>query len=90
MSYFMKMFNVSVPDYNSEKGFEYLWEADFYISTNFEDGSIKICANAAGLKSLANHLLNLSQDQVPNGYHLHLDEYNSLEPGSNEVIIEKI
>jgi hypothetical protein len=86
----MKTFNIKVPEYCLKTGFEYHWEKDFTIAATIENGSIKICANAAGLKSLANHLLNLSQEQIPSGYHLHLDEYNSLKPGSNEVIIEKL
>jgi len=38
---------------------------------------------------LANHLLNLSQENIPSGYHLHFDEYNSLENGSCDLIIQK-
>ena len=50
---------------------------------------LKIIANKEGLTSLANHLLNLAQDNVPRGYHLHFDESNSLKDGSSELIIEK-
>jgi len=42
-----------------------------------------------GLISLANHLLNLAQDDFPKGYHFHLDDYGCFEEGSNELIIEK-
>lgn len=30
------------------------------------------------------------EKKVPLGTHIHLDEYNSLEDGSRELIIEKI
>ncbi|WP_442945884.1 Imm32 family immunity protein [Ohtaekwangia sp.] len=32
-------------------------------------------ANREGIISLANHLLNLAQADVPSGYHLHFNEY---------------
>ncbi len=39
---------------------------------------------------MVNHLLNLAQVDVPCGTHIHLDEYNALEDGSIDLIIEKI
>ena len=39
---------------------------------------------------MANHLLTLAQDEIEEGAHIHLDEYNSLEEDSVELIIEKI
>ncbi|WP_420330042.1 Imm32 family immunity protein [Parachlamydia acanthamoebae] len=38
---------------------------------------------------MANHLLNLAQEKVPTNCHFHLDENNSLEKGSTELIIQK-
>jgi len=48
-----------------------------------------IIANKEGLLSLANHLVNLAQDAIPKGSHIHFDDSNSLEDGSVELIIEK-
>jgi hypothetical protein len=48
-----------------------------------------LTANKEGLLSLANHLLNLAQDKIPSGYHMHFDENNSLEEGSLDLILEK-
>lgn len=48
-----------------------------------------ITANKPGLISLAKQLLTLAQDKVPSGYHLHFDEFNSLEEKSYELIIQK-
>lgn len=81
--------NIDIPDYNPERGLVYKWENGFEIKSVTNNEVIIITANKAGLISLANHLLNLEQDNVPAGNHLHLDEYNSLEEGSNELIIEK-
>lgn len=36
-------------------------------------------ANREGLLSLANHLFNLVQDDVPCATHIHLDECNALK-----------
>ena len=69
---------------------EFKWEDSFAIATRIEvDGAIVISANAAGLRSLANHLLVLADDETKGG-HLHFDEYNSLEDNSVELIVEKM
>ena len=67
---------------------EIQWESGFTISVRQVSGEIVIEGNRAGLRSLAN-LLNQLAD-MPEGAHVHLDEYNSLEEGSLPVIIDKI
>ena len=47
-----------------------------------------INANKEGLLSLANILTALSHETA-SGAHIHLDQYNSLEDGSTELIIAK-
>ena len=56
------------------------------ISVNALGNEVAIRANKSGLISLARHLLTLVQDSVPKHSHIHLDEYNSLEEGSAELI----
>jgi hypothetical protein len=80
---------IDVPEYSSDNGITYKWENGFEIETKIENGMTTIIANKEGLISLANHLLNLAQDEIPSGYHLHFDENNSLEEGSSELIIQK-
>jgi hypothetical protein len=82
-------FKIEIPAYDPISGFQYKWEDGFEISTKIEKGEIVITANREGLISLANHLLNLAQEAVPSAYHLHLDEYNSLEEGSSPLILQK-
>ena len=84
----MKM-SLDIPDYSPETGIVLNWEDDAEIKVSTMDGEVLIEANADGLTSLANHLLNLAQTAVPSGAHIHLDEYNSLEDGSSPLIIEK-
>ena len=81
---------INIPDYSRETGFLYKWEAGFELELHQKNNSMELIANKAGLISLANHLLNLAQDDVPLGYHLHFDENNSLKEGSVELIIQKI
>lgn len=80
---------LTIPPYSAERGFQYHWEPGFEISAQLEGDAVVISANKAGLISLANHLLNLAQESVPEGCHLHLDEHNSLDEHSLELIIQK-
>lgn len=66
---------------------EFKWEEGFSISVRCEGGQIVICANKAGLLSLANHLRALAEESP--GGHFHLDQNNSLEEGSIELVVEK-
>ena len=61
------------------------WEDGFEITVRIENGAAVVSANAAGLRSLAGHLNALAQ--APSGSHLHLDAYNALEDGSDELIL---
>lgn len=64
------------------------WVDGFKIKAVIENDQIVISANREGLLSLAKHLTALA-DGVPRD-HVHYDEYNSLEEGSAEMIIERI
>ncbi|MBD5523586.1 MAG: hypothetical protein HDR04_04050 [Lachnospiraceae bacterium] len=80
---------IELEDYSKEEGLKLKWEKGFNIKVEREGDEVLISANKAGLISLANHLLTLSQDEVLEGTHIHLDKYNSLEEDSLDVIIEK-
>lgn len=82
--------SIEIPPFSADRGIEYKWEGGFSVSVKIEGGIVKLAANREGLVSLANHLLNLAQHEVPPGYHLHFDEHNSLEDGYAELVIEKI
>ncbi len=81
---------IDVYDYSRENGIHLRWEPAFEIECKECSGAVLIRANADGLKSLANHCLTLAQDAAPEHVHIHLDEYNALEEGSIELIIEKV
>ena len=67
---------------------EIKWKDDFEIRFRINDGTAVISANRDGLLSLAEQLVTLAEED--SGSHIHYDEYNSLEDGSDELIIEKI
>lgn len=85
----MKTITLNIPEYSPEAGFKHSWEDNFKISVENNNGQVVIKANREGLISLAKQLLTLSEENVPAGTHFHLDEYNSLEEGSVELIIER-
>ena len=64
------------------------WVEGFSVRVGTEAGAVVISANREGLLSLARHLTALSEE--PAGGHFHLDEHNSLEEGSAELIVERI
>lgn len=64
------------------------WAEGFTISVTVRNQEVTISANKEGLLSLAGQLMALAEG-VP-GDHLHYDEYNSLESGSAEMIIERV
>ena len=66
---------------------ELRWADGAVIKVKSEDGAAVISANREGLISLGFHLLTLSREKP--GSHIHYDEYNSLEDGSAELVIEK-
>ncbi len=67
---------------------EIKWKDDFEIRFRIDDGTAVISANRDGLLSLVGQLSALAGEEP--GSHIHYDEYNSLEDGSDELIIEKI
>ena len=84
------IFHINLPEYEKE-GLRLEWEENSILSVIFDkdENTLAIGGNREGLISLARHLLTLAQENVPIGYHIHLDDQNSLEAGSCELIIGK-
>ena len=64
------------------------WVDGFEIRVKVDHDTVVIAANKEGMLSLAKQLTALAE-AVP-GQHIHYDEYNSLEEGPTELIIERI
>ncbi len=67
---------------------EMIWKDGFTIKVRGDEKEVIISANKEGLVSLANQLKALANESI--GCHIHYDEYNSLEDGSSDLIIERI
>ena len=63
------------------------WIDGTKITVRAEGNEVLISANIQGLLSLAKQLVALAKEEA--GSHIHYDEYNSLEDGSVNLIIEK-
>ena len=63
------------------------WNDGFKIEVKTTDNEVVISANKDGLLSLSQHFAALAEETP--GSHIHYDEYNSLEKGSADLIIEK-
>lgn len=74
---------------NQDGGFEFIWEDNSVIETRLSNNAFVVKANKAGLISLGRHLIALAQDTLGEKYHIFFDEFNDLEEGSIELIIEK-
>jgi hypothetical protein len=80
---------VDVPVPEDGSGVPLVWEYGFEIVVE-SPGECVIRANKAGLVSLARILLTLASDEVQSGVHVHLDDGNSLEDGSAQLVIERM
>ncbi len=65
------------------------WEEDAEINVRVLGSEVVIEANAAGLRTLAGHLLTLAQDGTPDGTHLHLDPDSGLAEESASLVLER-
>lgn len=64
------------------------WENGFAINVSVDKrNTVVVSANREGLLTLAMQLKALADEEA--GSHIHYDEYNSLDEGSSELIIEK-
>ncbi len=79
---------LEIPTYSQEKGldFGFCWEDNFSIFVEKNEKETTIKANKEGLVSLAKIFLALSEAEKH--CHIHLDQHNSLEENSVELIIE--
>ena len=64
------------------------WQGNETITVTNRVNEVLLSADRQGLRSLGNILLVLAEEEP--GSHIHLDEYNSLEEGSVDLIIEHL
>jgi hypothetical protein len=67
----------------------FAWADDARVVVRDLGGEIVVEANAAGLRTLADHLMTLAENGTPDGAHLHLEEGHGLAEGSVPLILER-
>lgn len=82
--------DILIDDYSESRGVTIRWSDGYIIHVESHNGSVQIRGNAAGLTSLAQHMLTLAQTAVPGGRHVHYSADTCLEDGSLELVIEKL
>jgi hypothetical protein len=80
---------IEIGTYSSERGLQLAWVEGFTIEVAVHGGEVLIKADAAGLQSLAAHLLTLADQGVPVGAHVHLGPGVELEDESVSLIVER-
>lgn len=80
---------VRIGSYSDESGLRLEWSYGFSIAVQSRPGEVSIRANEAGLRSLAQHMLTLAEESVPDGAHIHLDASRELEADSEDLVIER-
>ena len=79
---------IVVPQYAREYGVWQMYDDIYYLKVQQDGhGATVISADKQGLINLARDLLEMAQDEVPVGAHIHYDR--QLEPGSSQMIIGK-
>lgn len=81
---------LDVPVYSAERG---LWrELDSgHVSVDLVGDDVNLCGDRQGLVWLAVQLLALAGEEVPDGYHHHIDRADGeLAEGSRSLIIEYV
>lgn len=66
------------------------WQPDFLIGLRMEGEQVVLYANAAGLRTLADHLVALASEECPPGHHTNYEDDESLEKGSPALMILKV
>ena len=80
---------IELGDYSTERGLRLTWRPGYELRVSADAGEALISGNAAGLRSLAQHLLTLAQAHVPPGVHAHLEPGLELEEDSVSLVVEK-
>lgn len=81
---------IDVHEYDAERGIITEWEEGSHIMIEMSPEGLMIRANAAGMRTLAQHFLVLAQDGLPDGAHVHLDDFSGLAGESEELMIERL
>ena len=66
---------IELPDREGDGGIDVIWHKGSYVKIASCDHTVVISANESGLKSLGEQMIYLSQSNIINGAHVHLDDF---------------
>ncbi|TCL53498.1 hypothetical protein EDC14_10832 [Hydrogenispora ethanolica] len=81
---------IEIAQYSPNNGIAIEWLDGSIVESKIVGNTMLLKANKEGLTSLAQSLLTLAQEGVEPGNHIHFDEFNLLQDGSSELVIERI
>jgi hypothetical protein len=81
--------SINIGTYSRESGLRLEWVPDFWIAVAISGNDVTIAANAEGLRSLAQALLTLADESVPDGVHIHLEPGLELEDDSASLVLDR-
>lgn len=82
--------SVELDAYSAGHGAVLTWDEGYKVKITRDSDGVVVAANAAGLRSLARHLLTLANIQVPAGHHIHFEPSLELEDDSDPLVLEKL
>jgi hypothetical protein len=80
---------IQLGSYSAESRVVFEWVPGFSVTVNVTGGEVAINANPEGLRSLAQHLMTLAEDAVPDGSHVHLEPGLELEDSSASLVLSR-
>lgn len=81
--------NINIPDYD-DIATDVIWKKNSKIDISYDEKSVYICGNKNALISLAEQLLYFAYNKLPNGSHVHYDNFFcDLQKDSKELVISR-
>ena len=81
---------VEIGSYAPESGLALKWLSGYALEVRVHGTEVTLRGNAAGLRSLAQHLLTLAEETVPDGVHVHLEPGLELEDLSESLVLDRM
>lgn len=80
---------IIIPDYDGE-AMDVIWQKNSYYTVDIFDDEVQLKVNSLGLISIAQQMLYMAYNDLPEGSHIHYDEFFTKLNNKYSLIIEKI
>ena len=79
---------LEIPDYDGN-ALDVIWEDNANYTAEVSEQDVIIKGNRQALTSIAKQMIYMAYNDLPEGSHIHYDEFFTQTKGSYEIIIEK-